>query len=145
MLAFKEITYCHAGKAIAANVLAVINYYDLGDKIGFFVLDNALSNDFCLSESLISPASRLPRSLFSNLLGLLLLPHRPGRNPCLEPYLLLLCLCLSCLLRKPDCLSFLELYLLLLELLELLTITCLLHLPRRLEYNSTLVLLRFLK
>jgi hypothetical protein len=45
MLAFKEITDCHDGKAIAANVLAVINDYDLRDKVGFFVLDKALSND----------------------------------------------------------------------------------------------------
>jgi hypothetical protein len=45
MLAFKEITDCHNGKAIAANVLAVINDYSLRDKVSFFVLDNALSND----------------------------------------------------------------------------------------------------
>jgi hypothetical protein len=45
MLAFKEITNCHDGEAIAANVLAVINNYNLRDKVGFFVLDNASSND----------------------------------------------------------------------------------------------------
>jgi hypothetical protein len=45
MLAFKEITNCHDSKAIAANVLAVINNYNLRDKVGFFVLNNALSNN----------------------------------------------------------------------------------------------------
>jgi hypothetical protein len=45
MLAFKEMTDCHDSKAIAANVLAVINDYNLRDKVGFFVLDNASSND----------------------------------------------------------------------------------------------------
>jgi hypothetical protein len=45
MLAFREMTNRHNGKAIAANVLAVINDYDLRDKVGFFVLDNASSNN----------------------------------------------------------------------------------------------------
>ena len=45
MLAFREMTNRHDGKAIAANVLAVIDDYDLRDKVGFFVLDNASSND----------------------------------------------------------------------------------------------------
>jgi hypothetical protein len=45
MLAFKEMTDCHNGKAIAANILAVINDYDLRDKVGFFVLDNVSSNN----------------------------------------------------------------------------------------------------
>jgi hypothetical protein len=45
MLAFKEITHRHDGKAIAANVLAVIDDYDLRDKVGFFVLNNVSSND----------------------------------------------------------------------------------------------------
>jgi hypothetical protein len=40
-----EMTHRHDGKAIAANVLAVIDDYDLRDKVGFFVLDNASSND----------------------------------------------------------------------------------------------------
>jgi hypothetical protein len=39
------MTDCHDGKAIAANVLAVINDYNLRDKVGFFVLNNASSND----------------------------------------------------------------------------------------------------
>ena len=45
MLAFKEMTNYHDSKAIAANVLAVIDNYDLRDKVSFFVLDNALNND----------------------------------------------------------------------------------------------------
>jgi hypothetical protein len=45
MLAFKEITNCYNSKAIAANVLAVINNYNLRNKVGFFILNNALSNN----------------------------------------------------------------------------------------------------
>jgi hypothetical protein len=45
MLAFKEMTDCHYGKAIAANVLAVINNYDLRNKVSFFVLNNASSTN----------------------------------------------------------------------------------------------------
>ena len=45
MSAFKEITNYYDSKAITANVLAVIDDYDLRDKVSFFVLDNALSND----------------------------------------------------------------------------------------------------
>jgi hypothetical protein len=45
MLAFKEMTDCHDGKAIAANILVVINDYDLRNKVRFFVLDNASSNN----------------------------------------------------------------------------------------------------
>jgi hypothetical protein len=45
MLAFKEMTDCDDGKAIAANILAVINDYDLRNKVRFFVLDNASSNN----------------------------------------------------------------------------------------------------
>jgi hypothetical protein len=46
---------------------------------------------------------------------------------------------------KPICLSFLVLCLLLLALLDLLAIMCLLYLPWRLEYSSTVILLRLLK
>jgi hypothetical protein len=45
ILVFKEMTDCHDGKAITANVLAVIDDYNLRDKVGFFVLDNVSSND----------------------------------------------------------------------------------------------------
>lgn len=45
MLAFREMTNRYDGKAIATNVLAVIDDYDLRDKVGFFVLDHASSND----------------------------------------------------------------------------------------------------
>lgn len=49
LLAFKEMADRHNGEAIAANVLAVINDYDLREKVGFFVLDNASSNDTAVS------------------------------------------------------------------------------------------------
>jgi hypothetical protein len=49
------------------------------------------------------------------------------------------------LLTKPVSLGFLVLYPLFLELLELLAITCVLHIPWRLEYSSTVILLRLVK
>jgi hypothetical protein len=45
MLAFREITNRYNSKAIATNVLAVINDYNLRDKVSFFILNNALSNN----------------------------------------------------------------------------------------------------
>ena len=53
MLAFREMTNRYDGKAIAANVLAVIDDYDLRDKVGFFVLDNASSNDSAVAQQLL--------------------------------------------------------------------------------------------
>jgi hypothetical protein len=51
----------HAGKAIAANVLAVIDNYDLRNKVGFFILDNASRNDTAV-EILGETLQLIPRS-----------------------------------------------------------------------------------
>jgi hypothetical protein len=40
----------HSGQAIAQTVVPVIKDYNFSDKLGFFVLDNASSNDTCVAE-----------------------------------------------------------------------------------------------
>jgi hypothetical protein len=40
----------HSGQVIAQSVVRVIKDYNFGDKLGFFVLDNASSNDTCVAE-----------------------------------------------------------------------------------------------
>jgi hypothetical protein len=44
-LALKEIVGAHSGQNQAAVILKVINNYKIGKRIGFFMLDNAASND----------------------------------------------------------------------------------------------------
>lgn len=41
---------CHNGVLIAASVVPVIKDYRFEDKLGFFVLDNASSNNTCVAE-----------------------------------------------------------------------------------------------
>ena len=38
----------HSGKNIATYIKKVIDCYELGSKLGYFVLDNASTNDICL-------------------------------------------------------------------------------------------------
>jgi hypothetical protein len=46
----KEMSNCHDGQSIARSVLLIIEDYNFADKLDFFVLDNALSNDTCVKE-----------------------------------------------------------------------------------------------
>ena len=50
LLALTEMGDRHSGQAIAQSVVPVIKDYNFGDKLGFFVLDNASSNDTCIAE-----------------------------------------------------------------------------------------------
>lgn len=50
LLAMPEMSDRHDGQSIARSVLPVIKDYGFGDKLGFFVLDNASSNDTCVAE-----------------------------------------------------------------------------------------------
>jgi hypothetical protein len=50
LLALTEMGDRHSGQAIAQSVVPVIKDYNFGDKLGFFVLDNASSNDTCVAE-----------------------------------------------------------------------------------------------
>lgn len=50
LLAMKEMSDRHDGQSIARLVLPIIEDYNFADKLGFFVLNNALSNDTCVKE-----------------------------------------------------------------------------------------------
>ena len=49
-LALPEQSDPHSGVNIADNVAAIIHYYNLEDKIGYFMTDKATNNDTCLEE-----------------------------------------------------------------------------------------------
>ena len=48
LLALKEVEGAHSGENMTAYISEVVNEYEITDKIGFFTLDNAKSNDICL-------------------------------------------------------------------------------------------------
>lgn len=48
LLAFKRLKGAHSGKNQAGEVLAVIKDYAIPDRIGYFMTDNASSNDGCI-------------------------------------------------------------------------------------------------
>jgi hypothetical protein len=50
LLALLEQSSPHLGVNIANNVAAIIHYYNLEDKIGYFITNNAANNDTCLEE-----------------------------------------------------------------------------------------------
>jgi hypothetical protein len=50
LLALPEQSGPHSGVNIADNVAAIIHHYNLKDKIGYFMTDNATNNDTCLEE-----------------------------------------------------------------------------------------------
>jgi len=50
LLALPEQEGTHAGVNIAANITKIVKEFELEDKIGWFVCDNASSNDTCLEE-----------------------------------------------------------------------------------------------
>ena len=52
LLAFRRLYGNHSGENQADIILEVINEYDIGHQIGFFVCDNAKSNDIAVAEVL---------------------------------------------------------------------------------------------
>ena len=53
LLGLRRLRGTHSGENIAEVVLKVVRTYELtGDQIGWFVLDNATSNDTCVAEVL---------------------------------------------------------------------------------------------
>jgi hypothetical protein len=54
LLALRQLKGEHSGENIAASVLKVIKEYRIRDRIGFFVLDNAGSNDTAVEHILCS-------------------------------------------------------------------------------------------
>lgn len=50
LLGLRRLIGSHSGANMAEPVIQVIQEYELADKIGYFVLDNATNNDTCLEE-----------------------------------------------------------------------------------------------
>jgi hypothetical protein len=52
LLGLRHVEGSHSGENIAQSVIAVIEEYEIKDLLGYFVLDNVLSNDTCVQEIL---------------------------------------------------------------------------------------------
>jgi hypothetical protein len=52
LLGLKRIQGSHSGENMAQSIITVIEEYELKDRLGYFVLDNATSNDTCVREIL---------------------------------------------------------------------------------------------
>jgi hypothetical protein len=52
LLGLRHVEGVHLGENMAQLVIAVIEDYEIKDLLGYFVLDNALSNDTCVREIL---------------------------------------------------------------------------------------------
>jgi hypothetical protein len=48
LIALRRITGIHSGENMASHLLEVAQEYEISDKLGFFTLDNAGTNDTCL-------------------------------------------------------------------------------------------------
>lgn len=48
LLAFRRVIGSHSGENMSQTVISVIKDYNITDKLGYFVLDNAESNDVCI-------------------------------------------------------------------------------------------------
>jgi hypothetical protein len=69
LLGLKRLRGPHSGENLAQIIGTLINEYEIADRLGFFVLDNASSNDTCVNEFLanlcpyISPRDYTKRRL----------------------------------------------------------------------------------
>jgi hypothetical protein len=52
LLGLRRIEGSHSGENMAQSIIAVIEEYELRDRLGYFMLDNATSNDTCVREIL---------------------------------------------------------------------------------------------
>src|SRR5437667_11128022 len=50
LLGLPRIVGPHSGENIATCVTKVLRFYDIGHKIGTFMMDNAKDNDICVRE-----------------------------------------------------------------------------------------------
>jgi hypothetical protein len=48
LLSIPELASQHTGDNIADGVAAIITEFNISDKLGYFILDNALNNDTCI-------------------------------------------------------------------------------------------------
>jgi hypothetical protein len=64
VLGLPEIQSRHTGENIAAEIIEILESYDIGDKIGYFTLDNATNNDtamVAIAKHFNLPGKGLPR------------------------------------------------------------------------------------
>ena len=59
LLAFRRVIGCHSGENMAQTVSEVIKEYNIVNKLGYFVLDNAEANDTCV-EAIINNLNPKP-------------------------------------------------------------------------------------
>ena len=52
LLGLRRIQGSHSGENMAYTIIAVIEEYELKDRLGYFMLDNVTSNDTCVREIL---------------------------------------------------------------------------------------------
>jgi hypothetical protein len=49
VLSLPELINCHTGKYITTKMLDIICFFDLEDKVGYFILDNAGNNNTAMA------------------------------------------------------------------------------------------------
>ena len=52
LLGLRRLKGPHSGENIAESIVAVVKAYEITDRVGYFVLDNAGSNDTCVSATI---------------------------------------------------------------------------------------------
>lgn len=61
MLALRRIRGSHSGENIAQTLYHVIKEFEINERLGYFVLDNAESNDTCIKHLLLKIAPHLQK------------------------------------------------------------------------------------
>ena len=61
MLALRRIRGSHSGENIAQTLYHVIKEFEINERLGYFVLDNAESNDTCIEHLLLKIAPQLQK------------------------------------------------------------------------------------
>lgn len=52
LIALRRVIGLQAGKVIAERIIQVIQKYSFEKRLGYFVLDNAISNNTCIEATL---------------------------------------------------------------------------------------------
>jgi hypothetical protein len=60
LLGLKRLRGPYSGENLAQVIIKLIDEYEIADRLGFFVLDNASSNDTCVNELLANLCSYIP-------------------------------------------------------------------------------------
>jgi hypothetical protein len=89
IIALKRLYEAHSGENMGSLLIEIINNFDLKDRLGYFIIDNANSNDTCVYHILIflfpdlSEIQRTQRRLryFSHILNLACGSYLYGHDP----------------------------------------------------------------